>query len=326
LSYAAGWELGRLLALSSGAYAADTLATQRALSDDSQPAARRTRSGSAKTLLASSTSTELGALQSLLHADAPVRSFATWLEHDLGAAAAQAGRRRGLAPPPAPLRAQTRSVAGDGIAAAPSARPTCERCSAALSPRTSPPAAARTGVVNTLANLRLLINVPFAHLVPDARMLPPESIRFFYVDRTISTRSATGPASIGVQSSRDASQAAVVRGTVRQAATARAFAARATAIRRPQLLQGAQSGDPVAGFLLRSAVVSGWPGLEVKAYADTAGNAIATDPTGAARPHAGARRHARPLPQVPARIEFDEPKEALAFGVEDAVGGDVPVV
>ena len=34
-----------------------------------------------------------------------------------------------------------------------------------------------------LARLRLLHGVPFSYLVPDANLLPPESIRFFYIDR-----------------------------------------------------------------------------------------------------------------------------------------------
>ncbi len=38
-------------------------------------------------------------------------------------------------------------------------------------------------VVRFLARLRLLEGVPFNYLVPDATMLPLESIRFFYVDR-----------------------------------------------------------------------------------------------------------------------------------------------
>ena len=33
-----------------------------------------------------------------------------------------------------------------------------------------------------LADLQVLTGVPFAYLVPDSRMLPPESIRFFAVD------------------------------------------------------------------------------------------------------------------------------------------------
>src|SRR6478735_1768310 len=34
-----------------------------------------------------------------------------------------------------------------------------------------------------LARARLLEGVPFQHLVPDSELLPPESIRFFFLDR-----------------------------------------------------------------------------------------------------------------------------------------------
>jgi len=38
-------------------------------------------------------------------------------------------------------------------------------------------------VAGFLAHLRLLETVPFQYLVPDDDLLPPESIRFFYLDR-----------------------------------------------------------------------------------------------------------------------------------------------
>ena len=35
-----------------------------------------------------------------------------------------------------------------------------------------------------LSHLRLVVGVPFDYLVPDDRLLPDESIRFFYIDRS----------------------------------------------------------------------------------------------------------------------------------------------
>lgn len=37
-------------------------------------------------------------------------------------------------------------------------------------------------IADWLAQLYLLINVPFENLVPNAGLLPPETIRFFYLD------------------------------------------------------------------------------------------------------------------------------------------------
>src|SRR6516225_7814276 len=48
-----------------------------------------------------------------------------------------------------------------------------------------------------LAHLRLLVGVPFDYLVPDARLLPDESIRFFYVDRSWTDRLVDGAVSVG---------------------------------------------------------------------------------------------------------------------------------
>jgi len=44
-----------------------------------------------------------------------------------------------------------------------------------------------------LAHIRLLVGVPFEYLIPDDRLLPPESIRFFYVDRSWTDRRTATP-------------------------------------------------------------------------------------------------------------------------------------
>jgi hypothetical protein len=325
LSYAAGWEVGRLLALSSGAYTSDTMATQRALRRQVNLLRERTRRSAGRRMLASDAALNVSALQALVQADAPTRSFAGWLNAELPSLLP----KRGLAAiaPPAPATLLKAAPAQSAVAATLALQQRADVQALVGNAFTANVAAGgrATGVVSTLADLRLLINVPFAHLVPDARMLPAESIRFFYVDPNYLDALCDGASSIGVQSSRDAQQAAVVRGAVRRASTARAFGARASAIKRPQLLANAQPGDPIAGFLLRSSVVSGWPGLEVKAYADTAGTQliqpVRLDRTLAPDVMLGL------YPRVPARIEFDEPKEALAFGVEDPrVSGGSPVI
>jgi hypothetical protein len=48
-----------------------------------------------------------------------------------------------------------------------------------------------------LGRLRLLKGVPFNYLVPDERMLPPESIRFFYLDMNWVDSLLDGAFSIG---------------------------------------------------------------------------------------------------------------------------------
>ncbi|MEM7309117.1 MAG: hypothetical protein AAF682_20705 [Planctomycetota bacterium] len=91
--------------------------------------------------------------------------------------------------------------------------------------------------------LGLLHGVPFRYLVPDDRMLPKESIRFFRVDRPWVEALLDGAFSVG----------RTLRGDV--------------AREESHLLAAARPVHPVmTGVLLRSAVVSGWPGLQVDAY------------------------------------------------------------
>ena len=54
-----------------------------------------------------------------------------------------------------------------------------------------------------LAHLRLLIGVPFEYLVPDPRLLPDESIRFFYLDRSWTDRLVDGAIAVGKIGSRE---------------------------------------------------------------------------------------------------------------------------
>src|SRR5690348_2015554 len=57
-----------------------------------------------------------------------------------------------------------------------------------------------------LARLRLLEGVPFAYLVADSALLPPESIRFFYLDRRWTDAVVQGALSVGTVTSADRSQ------------------------------------------------------------------------------------------------------------------------
>jgi hypothetical protein len=92
-------------------------------------------------------------------------------------------------------------------------------------------------------SLRWLRGIPYNYLIPDERMLPPESIRFFFVD-PLWIRALFD----GVLSS--------VRAPTDCAAHCRDA--------EKSLMDGFP--DPrVTGFLLRSAAVTGWPGLEVVA-------------------------------------------------------------
>jgi hypothetical protein len=113
-----------------------------------------------------------------------------------------------------------------------------------------------------LARLRLLYGVPFSYLVPDADLLPKESIRFFYVDRAWTDALVQGALSVGTVSTADRAQLEAVHQAIRDDVDDAE-----AQVRQPleeDLLAG--SGDTITGFLLRSRAVSGWPNLHVRAY------------------------------------------------------------
>lgn len=113
-----------------------------------------------------------------------------------------------------------------------------------------------------LARLRLLEGVPFAYLAPDSLLLPPESIRFFYVDRAWTDALVQGALSVGTANSADRAQLEQLHRQLRDE------------IDEEERLVRLPGGEPaqkgpagtITGFLLRSRAVSGWPGVHVRAY------------------------------------------------------------
>ncbi|MDB9421815.1 hypothetical protein PN467_15165 [Microcystis aeruginosa CS-563/04] len=104
-----------------------------------------------------------------------------------------------------------------------------------------------TAIANWFQDLELLKNVPFNYLVPDERLLPLESLRFFWVDSYWVDCLQDGAFSIGRVTKEDLKMD----------------------VRTRSLRQGrAYADQTITGFLLRSEVVSGWPGLEVEGYAN----------------------------------------------------------
>lgn len=163
---------------------------------------------------------------------------------------------------------------------------------------TAPPAAAETTdpdelqVVSWLTRLHRFEGVPFHYLVPDIGMLPAESIRFFQVDPNWVNALVDGAFSIG--------------GPPAGPDAARSQSTEPSA---PQQL---------SGFLLRSAAVSGWPGMEAHAYGDSEGTRFLPQvrlerisPAILLGLYAGVLR----------RLDLTEPTEALHFGADAAGPG-----
>jgi hypothetical protein len=116
-----------------------------------------------------------------------------------------------------------------------------------------------------LGDLMLLKNVPIHYLVPDARMLPAESIRFFQVDLSWLQALLDGSFSIGRVTASDATHDVAFMPVIESASAGAAAVARPQA-RRLLASENAQPlKKPMSGFLLRSMAVDHWPGIEVKA-------------------------------------------------------------
>jgi hypothetical protein len=124
-----------------------------------------------------------------------------------------------------------------------------------------------------LAHLRLLIGVPFDYLVPDSRLFPDESIRFFYLDRSWTDRLVDGAISVGKIGTREQAHHQAHSPAVNQQLDLSERIVR-TLQRRLQDFPTAKAAndenqtpaDLMTGFLLRSAAVSGWPHMDVRAF------------------------------------------------------------
>ncbi len=125
---------------------------------------------------------------------------------------------------------------------------------------------------NWLVQLRLLVGVPFANLVADSELLPRESIRWFYLDRRWTDALVQGALSVGTVNSDDRIQLTNSYAAIREELDDEERNVRRLAGTSRRSARAADDSDetgtagPISGFLLRSAAVSGWPGLHVRAF------------------------------------------------------------
>jgi hypothetical protein len=193
-------------------------------------------------------------------------------------------------------------------------------------------------IASWLGRLHSLAGVPFSYLVPDERMLPPESIRFFRIDPAWTEALVDGAFSIGRNLTSDATAASLVLDRAIQPTVLAAARAAAPRRARPDRDAATSPGAPTAanpsqsvvwsGFLLRSKVVSEYPGLGVNAYPQ---GASGDDPTTALQ----IVRFERLGPDAQTLIcivdgdaalfDLHEPPERLHFGVDSYVAPAGPL-
>jgi hypothetical protein len=123
-----------------------------------------------------------------------------------------------------------------------------------------------------LGKLSLLYGVPLEYLVPDNRMLPIESIRFFYIDRNWIDRLIDGAMSVGVLSTKDQIFNTAFFKQVYESVDVAQLKTRAL-IRNEPPVTPSSIGGTITGLLIRSKVVSDYPGLEIEAT-DASGNKL----------------------------------------------------
>lgn len=137
---------------------------------------------------------------------------------------------------------------------------------------TDPAAGMPPYMESLLAHMRLLVGVPFEYLIPDPRLLPDESIRFFYVDRSWTDRLVDGAIAVGKIGTREQAHhqalAPAVNGQLDQTERiVRGVQLRGDFSGQKNGMGPAQPADVITGLLLRSAAVSGYPHMDVRAYA-----------------------------------------------------------
>jgi hypothetical protein len=141
-----------------------------------------------------------------------------------------------------------------------------------------------------IADLRTLNHVPFHYLLPDLAMLPIESLKLFYVDSNWINALVDGAMSLGN------------------------FAAPETHEKNTP-----KEGTPITGFIIRSQVLTGWPGMEILVgIKNESDDIIITQPI----------RMERLAPDIAIcmvygeviNILFREPGEGLHFGVDNENG------
>lgn len=163
-------------------------------------------------------------------------------------------------------------------------------------------------VANWLGQLQLLYGVPFVHLVADVHMLPAESIRFFYLDPNWINALTDGALCIGLGTSKESSTQASLTDQLEQMAAAAALSYRADSLGQPA---PAPATGPTGGFLIRSALIKGWPGLVVS------GTSGGNDVPLLRSDHLAADVLFCLFNGVPDTITLAEPHEGLEFGVDD---------
>lgn len=171
-----------------------------------------------------------------------------------------------------------------------------------------------------LVRLRLLEAVPFAHLIADAELLPPETIRWFYLDRRWTDALVQGALSVGTVNSDDRVQLTAAYPAIRDELDTEERNVR----RDPSSQRFGGRVDAISGFVLRSRVVAGYPGMHVRAFAiepDRADDAKFTEDEPERMRLLRLERLAPGVllclfDGIPSVVHMEEPRQGVQFGFD----------
>jgi hypothetical protein len=154
-------------------------------------------------------------------------------------------------------------------------------------------------LVEFLTDIRLLRRIPLGYLVPDARLLPPESIRFFHVNQTWVDRVIDGVVSNTNLGTVDFHRSLTVLQAIRE---------------NPDVNP---APDQMTGLLIRSELVRRWPKMIVRAfnYLNPQADAESNVPVLRAEPVSRDVFIAL-FAGVPVRVHLREPFDGVRYGVE----------
>lgn len=168
-----------------------------------------------------------------------------------------------------------------------------------------------------LVGIRLLRHIPLCYLVPDSRLLPPESIRFFHVDPTWTDRVIEGMLSMADIGTVDLTFTAILLQLIRDGLDAELAGMAEAQAPGSNWSPGAH---PLTGFLMRSEAVRRWPDMQVSAFSNAEGSQATTNgPLPILRHEAISDNVYIALiggQKPPQCVEIREPHTALRFGVE----------
>lgn len=167
-------------------------------------------------------------------------------------------------------------------------------------------------VKDFINGLYVLDGVPAAALAADGQMLPPESLRFFYLDDNWIDSMVDGAYSIGRSCSFDSQHDRMILPEMKQKGRLNSSNARSLHYGKEAVNDSKE--EYRTGFLLHSQLVEGWPGIEISCYSkERELNIIKLS-------HIGKSVLFCIADGIIDKITLTEPMESLYFGFEEEQG------